>query len=51
MLNYILQIELFFRETQKRINKKLLKDKFDFLNNISIFESIDSISEYNIKIK
>ena len=37
-----------FRETQKRINEKLLKDKFDFLNNISIFESLDSISKYNI---
>ena len=32
-----------FRETQKRINEKLLKDKFDFLNNISIFETLDSI--------
>ena len=40
-----------FRETQKRINEKLLKDKFDFLNNISIFETLDSISKYNIAQK
>ena len=37
-----------FRNTQKRINERLLKDKFDFLNKISIFESLDSISKYNV---
>ena len=37
-----------FRNTQKRINEKLLKEKFDFLNKISIFECLDSISKYNV---
>ena len=37
-----------FRNTQKRINEKLLQEKFDFLNKISIFESLDSISKYNV---
>ena len=37
-----------FRNTQKRINEQLLKERFDFLNKISIFESLDSISKYNV---
>ena len=37
-----------FRNAQKRINEQLLKERFDFLNKISIFESLDSISKYNV---
>ena len=51
MLNYFLLIELIFREIQKRINKKLLKDKFDFLNDNSVFQSLNSNYECNITKK
>ena len=37
-----------FRDTQKRINEQILKERFDFLNNIFIFETLDSISKYNV---
>ena len=40
-----------FRNTQKRINEKILQEKFDFLNKISIFESLDNISKYNVAEK
>ena len=40
-----------FRNTQKRINEQVLKEKFDFLNKISIFECLDSISKYNVAQK
>ena len=37
-----------FRETQKRINEQILKERYDFLNNIFIFETLDTISKYNV---
>ena len=40
-----------FRDIQKRINEKILKERFNFLNTISIFESLDNISKYNVAQK
>ena len=37
-----------FRETQKRINEQILKERYDFLHNIFIFETLDTISKYNV---
>ena len=37
-----------FRDTQKRMNEQILKERFDFLNNIFIFKCLDSISKYNV---
>ena len=37
-----------FRDTQKRINEQILQERFDFLNHIFIFESLDNISKYNV---
>ena len=42
---------LSFRDIQKRINEKILKERFNFLNTISIFESLDNISKYNVAQK
>ena len=39
------------RELLKKNNEIILKEKFDFLNNISIFESLDKISKYNVAQK
>ena len=39
------------RELLKRNNEMILKEKYDFLNNISIFESLDKISKYNVAQK
>ena len=39
------------RELLKRNNEIVLKEKYDFLNNISIFESLDKISKYNVAQK
>jgi cGMP-dependent protein kinase len=40
-----------FRDIQKQINEKVLKDRFNFINTISIFESLDNISKYNVAQK
>ena len=40
-----------FRELLKRNNEIILKEKYNFLNNISIFESLDKISKYNVAQK
>ena len=40
-----------FRELLKRNNEMILKEKYNFLNNISIFESLDKISKYNVAQK
>ena len=40
-----------FRELVKRNNEIILKEKYNFLNNISIFESLDKISKYNVAQK
>ncbi len=40
-----------FRDIQKRINERILKERFNFLNTISIFESLDKISKYNVAQK
>ena len=39
------------RELLKRNNEMILKEKYNFLNNISIFESLDKISKYNVAQK
>ena len=39
------------RELLKRNNEIILKEKYDFLNNISIFEPLDKISKYNVAQK
>ena len=39
------------RELLKRNNENILKEKYNFLNNISIFESLDKISKYNVAQK
>ena len=40
-----------FRELIKRNNEIILKEKYNFINNISIFESLDKISKYNVAQK
>ena len=40
-----------FRDLQKRNNEMLLKERFNFLNTISIFECLDKISKYNVAQK
>ena len=40
-----------FRDLIKRNNEIILKEKYIFLNNISIFESLDKISKYNVAQK
>ena len=40
-----------FRDIQKRNNENILKERFNFLNNISIFECLDKISKYNVAQK
>ena len=39
------------RELLKRNNEMILKEKYNFLNHISIFESLDKISKYNVAQK
>ena len=39
------------RELLKTNNEMILKEKYNFLNNISIFESLDKISKYNVAQK
>ena len=39
------------RELLKKNNEIILKEKYDFLNNISIFEPLDKISKYNVAQK
>ena len=39
------------RELLKKNNEMILKEKYNFLNNISIFESLDKISKYNVAQK
>ena len=40
-----------FRDIQKRNNEMILKERYNFLNNISLFESLDKISKYNVAQK
>ena len=40
-----------FRDILKRINETALKERFNFLNQISIFKSLDNISKYNVAQK
>jgi cGMP-dependent protein kinase len=40
-----------FRDIQKRNNEMVLKERYNFLNNISLFESLDKISKYNVAQK
>ena len=37
-----------FRDIQKRNNEMILKDRYNFLNNIFLFECLDKISKYNV---
>ena len=40
-----------FRQLLKTNNEIILKEKYNFLNNISIFEPLDKISKYNVAQK
>ena len=40
-----------FRDIQKRNNEMMLKERYNFLNNIALFESLDKISKYNVAQK
>ena len=40
-----------FRDMQKRNNEMILKDRYNFLNNIFLFEYLDKISKYNVAQK
>jgi cGMP-dependent protein kinase len=40
-----------FKEIQKRINENILKERFNFLNSIAIFESLDKNSKFNVAQK
>ena len=47
---YIIDAES-FRDIQKRNNEIILKEKYNFINNIALFESLDKISKYNVAQK
>ena len=40
-----------FLDIQRKVNENILKDRFNFLNTISIFKSLDNISKYNVAQK
>ena len=40
-----------FRDIQKRNNEMILKERYNFLNNIFLFECLDKISKYNVAQK
>ncbi len=40
-----------FRDIIKRINENILKERFNFLNTIAIFKSLDNVSKYNVAQK
>ena len=40
-----------FREILKRNNDSILNERFNFLNNVSIFQFLDKISKYNVAQK
>ena len=40
-----------FRDIQKRNNEIILKERYNFLNNIFLFECLDKISKYNVAQK
>ena len=40
-----------FRDIQKRNNEMILKDRYNFINNIFLFECLDKISKYNVAQK
>ena len=40
-----------YRDIQKRNNEMILKDRYNFLNNIFLFEYLDKISKYNVAQK
>lgn len=37
-----------FRDIQSRINKSILNERFEFLNSIYVFESLDNVYKYNV---
>ena len=37
-----------FRDFQKRINEQILKERYNFINTIAIFESLDQVNKYNV---
>ena len=47
---YIIDAES-FRDIQKRNNEMVLKERYNFLNDIALFESLDKISKYNVAQK
>ena len=47
---YIIEGES-FRDIQKRNNEMILKERFNFLNNIFLFAYLDKISKYNVAQK
>ena len=40
-----------FIDIQRKVNESILKERFNFLNTISIFKSLDNISKYNVAQK
>ena len=40
-----------FRDFRQRVNEAILKERFNFLNTIPIFASLDNISKYNVAQK
>ena len=40
-----------FRDILRRINESILKDRFNFINSISIFHPLDNVSKYNVAQK
>lgn len=40
-----------FRDFQKKVNEQMLKERYNFINTIAIFESLDTISKYNVAEK
>ena len=47
---FTLEREIFL-DIQRNINESILKERFNFLNTISIFKSLDNISKYNVAQK
>ena len=47
---FTLEREIFL-DIQRNINESTLKERFNFLNTISIFKSLDNISKYNVAQK
>ena len=47
---YVIDAEK-FREFQQKKNEQIQKERFEFLNTIAMFESLDKISKYNVAQK